>query len=90
MKRKIPLRKCLGCQERKEKKSLLRIVRTPEGSVEIDRTGKQSGRGSYICFSKACLERAMKNRSLERALEVSIDQDILAKLMAILEAEDGH
>ena len=57
-KKKIPLRVCAGCQEQKSKKEMIRVVRTPEGAVEIDKTGKKSGRGVYICQNSACLEKA--------------------------------
>ena len=68
--RKIPQRQCVGCREMKEKKALLRIVRTPEGQILLDGTGKKSGRGAYVCPDPACLKKARKNRSLERAFEI--------------------
>ena len=71
--RKIPMRMCVGCREMKPKKELLRVVRTPEGSILVDLTGKKSGRGAYICPASACLGRARKQRQLERVLECPID-----------------
>ena len=67
--RKIPLRVCVGCQEQKPKKELLRVVRTPEDTVEIDKTGKKPGRGVYVCADPACLEKAYKEHRLERSLK---------------------
>ena len=76
--RKIPQRQCVGCREMKEKKALLRIVRTPEGQILLDGTGKKSGRGAYICPSKACLKKARKR--LEASLECKIPDELLEKL----------
>ncbi|MCD8006621.1 MAG: YlxR family protein [Oscillospiraceae bacterium] len=78
--RKKPIRTCLGCGEPKEKKSLVRIVRTPEGEILVDPTGKKSGRGAYICPKSECLEKARKRRSLERSLECEIPAEIYEKL----------
>ena len=79
--RKIPMRMCVGCREMKEKRSLLRVVKSPEGAISFDRVGKAPGRGAYVCKSKACLERAVKARQLERALETRIDEAVFAQLM---------
>ncbi len=67
--RKVPLRVCVSCQEKKPKKSLIRIVRTPQGEVEIDRTGKKSGRGAYLCMDEECLRKARKGKKLEKHLK---------------------
>ena len=67
--KKIPMRMCVGCREMRPKKELLRIVRTPEEEIRVDKTGKASGRGAYICPKAECLEKAQKIRALERALE---------------------
>ncbi len=75
--RKIPLRMCVGCREMKNKKELLRIVRTPEGSVEIDKSGKKSGRGAYICPQLDCLQQALKSKSLQKALEHDIPDEVI-------------
>lgn len=78
--RKIPMRMCVGCRERKDKRKLVRIVRTPEGVVLVDPTGKKSGRGAYICPDLACLEKVIKSKGLEKALEVSIGQEVVEEL----------
>ena len=76
MARKIPLRKCTGCQEMKDKRQLIRIVKTKDGNISIDNTGKKNGRGAYICKSISCLEKAIKNKGLERSFKVSIPSDV--------------
>ena len=78
--RKIPLRKCTGCQEMRNKKEMIRIVRDPQGSVSIDRTGKKAGRGAYICYQEECLEKALKNRGIERSLSVTLSGELLEAL----------
>ncbi|KMO86277.1 nucleic-acid-binding protein implicated in transcription termination [Megasphaera cerevisiae DSM 20462] len=78
--KKIPLRVCAGCQEQKSKKEMIRIVRTPEGAVEIDKTGKKSGRGVYVCQNEACLEKAYKEHRLERSLKTKVSDEIYAAL----------
>ncbi|MGB7606571.1 MAG: YlxR family protein [Lutisporaceae bacterium] len=78
--KKIPLRKCLGCNEMKPKKELLRIVRSPEGKVSIDKTGKAAGRGCYICHNIECLEKAIKAKRVQNALEVQVDKDLFEQL----------
>ena len=78
--KKVPLRRCAGCNEQKMKKELIRVVRTPEGGVELDRTGKANGRGVYLCPDVACLQKARKAKRLERSLEVSIPDEIWAVL----------
>ena len=85
--RKIPMRMCVGCREMKEKRSLLRVVKSPEGVISFDRVGKAPGRGAYVCKSKACLERAVKARQLERALETRIDEAVFAQLMEEIDAD---
>lgn len=82
--KKIPMRRCVVTQERFPKKELIRIVRTPEGSVEIDTKGKRNGHGAYIQKSMATLEKAKKSKALERALETKIDDDIYAQLEAMM------
>lgn len=79
--RKIPMRMCVGCRERYNKKELIRIVRTPEGDVTVDTTGKLSGRGAYVCRDKAqCLEKAIKSKALERHLETDISPEVYERL----------
>ena len=78
--KKIPMRMCVGCREMKEKRELIRIVRTPEGEVAIDETGKRSGRGAYICRNAECLKRAIKQKQLERQLDVTLTTEIVDAL----------
>ena len=84
--RKIPMRMCVGCREMKPKKELLRVVRSPEGTVSIDATGRKPGRGAYVCDDVECLRRARKSRALERALDCKIDEAVFDAL----EAQIGH
>jgi len=79
-KKKIPQRRCVGCGETKEKRELIRVVRTPEGEVCLDFGGKKSGRGAYLCHSSACLKKAVKTRRLEQNLEIQIPDEIYARL----------
>ena len=90
--RKIPMRMCVGCREMKEKKELIRVVRSPEGDVSLDPTGKKSGRGAYVCRNTECLKRAIKQRQLERQLEVTLTEEVSAALNAELAAlrETAH
>ncbi len=79
--RKIPMRMCVGCRQRFNKKELIRIVRTPEGEVAMDSTGKLSGRGAYICKENSeCLEKAIKSKALERHLETNISEQVYESL----------
>ena len=75
MERKIPMRRCIGCGESKEKRELIRIVRTKEGRIFTDATGKANGRGAYVCKNKACLEKAVKNKGLDRAFKEKVSAD---------------
>ncbi len=78
--RKIPMRMCLGCQQMKPKKELLRIVKTPEGTIELDPSGKKNGRGAYICPQPECLRNAVKGKRLQKAFSQEISSDLLAQL----------
>lgn len=78
--KKIPMRMCTGCMQMKPKKELIRVVKSPEGDVSVDLTGKKSGRGAYICKDTECLEKAVKAKRLGRNLEVTIDETILNTL----------
>ncbi len=78
--RKIPMRKCVGCQEMKSKKEMMRVIRTPEDELVIDITGKKNGRGAYLCFSKQCFEKAVKNKGLERSLKMNIPSSVYDSL----------
>ncbi len=84
--RKPPMRLCLGCGQQREKRELVRLVRTPDGGVLVDPTGKLSGRGAYICPDPDCLRRAIKNQRLSRALETELSPDVVTTLSARLEA----
>ena len=75
-----PMRKCVGCGERRTKKELIRIVRTPEGGIAADTTGRMNGRGAYICPRTACLDKAVRSRGLERSLDIRIPDEILDEL----------
>ncbi len=74
--KKQPERQCMGCNEKKLKKELIRIVRTPEGTVELDFTGKKSGRGAYICHSKSCLKRVRKSGRISKLFECSVTDEV--------------
>ena len=89
MPKKIPMRQCLGCREQKAKTELLRVVRSPEGSVSLDFRGKAPGRGAYICRSGECLKRAVRSRALERSLGAPIPEEVYERLREELEAGDG-
>ena len=84
MNKKKPSRRCMGCNESKEKNELLRVVRTQEGNVEVDLTGKKNGRGAYICKNEDCLNKVKKSKRLERALEVSINEDVYESLRGVI------
>ena len=86
MQKKIPQRQCMGCRERKAKKELIRVVRTPEGAVCLDFSGKLNGRGAYICPSADCLKKARKAKSLDRSLEVSIPEEVYDRLEKEMES----
>ena len=83
--RKIPTRQCLGCNEHKPKKELLRVLRTPEGEIILDFTGKKSGRGAYICYDVKCLKKARKSKRIDKSLEVTISEEIYDKMESELE-----
>ncbi len=82
--RKIPLRKCLGCCEMKDKRTLVRIVRSKEGVISVDLTGKMPGRGAYICRDESCLNTAVKAKRLERAFSTKIEPEIYDRLRSEL------
>jgi len=72
-----PLRTCLGCGQKKPKRELVRVVRTPSGAIEVDPTGRKAGRGAYVCPGESCLRTAVRGRRLERALEVAVPEEVL-------------
>ncbi|MBR5381056.1 MAG: YlxR family protein [Oscillospiraceae bacterium] len=91
MQKKIPMRQCTGCREMKPKRELLRVVRSPEGTVSIDFKGKAPGRGAYVCRDLACLKKAVRSKALERAFGTSVPEEVLAALSEQMEAgDDGN
>lgn len=87
--KKIPQRKCMGCMESFDKSSLIRVVRSPEGEISLDATGKKSGRGAYICPKAACLKKARKGHRLEKALECAISDEVYIALEDTLAQQQG-
>lgn len=88
--RKIPLRKCTGCNEMKNKKEMIRIVRSNEGQFSLDFHGKKPGRGAYICKNIACLNLAEKNKGLERSFKTVVDKEMYTELRKEFETYDGE
>lgn len=86
--KKIPQRMCIGCQEMKPKKELIRVVKNSEGDIKVDLTGKAPGRGAYICKSVECLEKAIKAKRLEKNFETKIDESIFQRLREELIGEE--
>lgn len=86
--KKQPERQCMGCNERKLKKELIRIVRTPDGAIELDKTGKKAGRGAYICPKSECLAKLKKSGRLARVLECAIPDTVYTALEEELEKDD--
>lgn len=78
--KKIPLRKCVGCNEMKTKNELIRILKTPEEEIILDTTGRKNGRGAYICMNPECLKLAQKNKGIERSLKLNIPDTIYENL----------
>jgi predicted RNA-binding protein YlxR (DUF448 family) len=87
--RKIPMRQCTGCREMKQKRELIRVVKSPEGEISIDPKGKKPGRGAYICPNADCLKKARKSKALERAFEVAIPDEVYEELERQM-AENGE
>lgn len=84
------MRMCIGCQESKPKKELIRIVRDAEGVLSVDRTGKKNGRGAYICPNTACLEKAHRARRLEKTFEVNVGEDLFDALKDCVASDSGN
>lgn len=78
--KKTPMRKCVGCQEMKNKKEMIRVIRTAENEFMLDATGKKNGRGAYICPRRDCLDRAVKSRGLERSFKQAIPEGVYESL----------
>ena len=87
--KKIPMRMCVACREMRAKKDLMRVVRTAEGELALDPSGKRSGRGAYLCRSAACVQKAIKTRALERALEAPMNDALKGALEAEAEHDEG-
>ena len=85
--KKIPMRQCLGCNQHKPKKELLRVLRTPDGEILLDFTGKRSGRGAYICYDTKCFRAARKSGRIAKSLEVSVPDEIWDRMEGEL---DGY
>ena len=88
MPKKIPQRMCLGCREHKDKKELVRVVRSPEGEVSVDLTGRKNGRGAYICRSADCLKKARKQKAISKALNCEISDEVFEQLLVQIEEDD--
>ena len=84
MVRKIPQRTCLGCNSKKDKKELIRVVKNKSGEINIDKTGKMEGRGAYICNSIECLNEAIKRKRLNKTFEMDISEEIIEKLRGVI------
>ncbi|MBQ7341460.1 MAG: YlxR family protein [Oscillospiraceae bacterium] len=89
MQKKIPQRQCMGCRERKAKKDMIRVVRSTDGTVMLDFSGKLNGRGAYVCPDPECLKKAQKSNSLGRALETEIPQEVYLRLAREMESANG-
>ena len=88
MAKKIPMRQCVGCGEMKNKKDMMRVLKTSDGFIVLDTTGRKNGRGAYLCMNRECLMRAAKNKGLERSFKMSIPQEIYENLEK--EFEEGE
>ena len=84
--KEVPMRMCSGCMQMKPKKELVRVVRSPEGEISLDLTGKKSGRGAYICRDRECLRKAVKSKKIARSLECEIPDEIYERLEGEIEA----
>ena len=87
--KKVPQRQCVGCREMKNKKELIRVVRSPEGEISLDFNGKKPGRGAYVCPSGECLKKARKSRALERAFDLAIPPEVYDQLEQQMGEADG-
>ena len=90
MQKKIPMRQCMGCRERLPKREMIRVVRCTDGSVNLDFGGKMNGRGAYVCPDPECLKKALRSKALDRSLEVTIPEEVIARLEKEMEgAKNG-
>lgn len=90
MAKKIPMRQCIGCGEMKNKKEMIRVLRTAEENIILDVTGKKNGRGAYLCHSKECLKAARKNKGLERSFKMAIPSEVYESLEREYQEADGE
>ena len=88
MAKKIPMRQCVGCNEMKSKKEMMRVLKSTDGSIVLDMTGRKNGRGAYLCMNRECLVKARKNKGLERSFKMSIPREIYENLEK--EFEEGE
>jgi predicted RNA-binding protein YlxR (DUF448 family) len=88
--KKIPMRTCIGCNNKKSKKQMIRIIRTPEGKIEIDETGKKSGRGTYLCYNIECLNIAITKKQLNKSLKKDIPLQMYNELRRIFKKYISH
>ena len=86
--KKIPLRQCIGCGERKSKKEMIRVIKTAEGEILLDATGRKNGRGAYLCPSMECFKKAVKGRGLERSFKMAIPREVYETLEKEMEEID--
>ena len=84
--KKVPLRQCIGCQEMKSKKEMIRVIKTAEDEIMLDATGRKNGRGAYLCPSMECLKKAVKGKGLERSFKMAIPKEVYETLEKEMEA----
>ncbi len=80
----IPQRTCIGCNEKKDKKELIRVVKDNQNNISIDKTGKANGRGAYICDNIECLEKAIKSKKIEKSFKMNIDESVYENLRGVI------
>lgn len=83
--KKVPLRKCIACNENKSKKELIRVVRNADKEIIVDETGKVNGRGAYVCKSEACIDQIIKTRKLSRTFQIEVPDEVYTKLKNVIE-----
>lgn len=88
--KKVPMRKCVGCGEMKNKREMMRVLKTAENEFVLDATGKKNGRGAYLCFSKECFDKAVKSKGLERSFKHAIPKDVYEKLAKEMESIEAN
>jgi len=84
MNKKVPLRRCIACNNQVDKRELLRIVKPKESNIDIDLTGKKNGRGAYICKNEECLNKVIKTKKLERVFEIKIENDFYESIRGVI------